>query len=78
MQGEPGRAVLRFVPAVPVDEGRMAEIRSAFAYLDDVGLALSFEPVESIPLTPRGKQRVVVGPGDLPPAGGASATRPSP
>lgn len=78
VQGEPGRAVLRFVPAVPVDEARMAEIRSAFAYLEDVGLSLSFEPVDSIPLTPRGKQRVVVGPGDLPPAGAAPQTRPAP
>ena len=37
VQGEPGRAVLRFVPVVPVDEGRMAEIRSAFAYLEGRG-----------------------------------------
>ncbi len=65
VQGEPGRAVLRFVPADPADGSGLAEIRSAFAYLEALGLALSFEPVDSIPLTPRGKQRVVVRPDEV-------------
>ena len=59
-QQQPGRALLRFVPAVEMTPERLAEIRAAFAYLPAMGLELEFQPVSEIPYTISGKQRVVV------------------
>jgi phenylacetate-CoA ligase len=60
VQHGPGRATLRFMPAVPMNDERLAEIRAAFAYLGPMGLALDFACVDELPLTASGKQRVVL------------------
>jgi len=60
VQKEPGRAVLRFVPARPLTEAAMAEIRQGFEFFEPMGLALEYEAVPEIPHTPRGKSRIVL------------------
>lgn len=60
VQDRPGRATLRFVPAVPLTAERLAEIRAAFAYLGGLGLELDYQPVAEIPPTRSGKQRIVI------------------
>jgi phenylacetate-CoA ligase len=60
VQDEPGRAILRIVPAVELTPNRWEEIREAFAHLPEMGLALEYESLKEIPLTRSGKHRVVV------------------
>ncbi len=68
VQDKPGKATLRFMPAVEINDEGMAAIRNAFAYLPEIGLALEFRQVEEISLTRAGKQRVVVNSEYLPEA----------
>jgi phenylacetate-CoA ligase len=59
VQDKPGEATLLFVPVGKLDEKRLAEIREAFSGLVAMGLKLDFRQVDTIPLTLRGKQRIV-------------------
>jgi len=65
VQDKPGRATLRFVPAVELTPARLAEIQKAFAFLGPLGLQLDYQPVEHIAVTRSGKQRLVVTSEDL-------------
>jgi len=60
VQDRPGRARLLYVPARELTDAQRREIVDAFAFFQDLGLELSFEAVSEIPLTNRGKQRIVV------------------
>ncbi len=60
VQRRPGHATLRYVPAVELTAEQEAEIRSAFAFLAELGLTLDYEAVSEIPLTRSGKQRIVI------------------
>ncbi|MBN1461985.1 MAG: phenylacetate--CoA ligase family protein [Armatimonadetes bacterium] len=60
LQDGPGKATLRFVPAIQMTENRLAQIRLAFAYLAELGLEIDLSPVSDIALSRRGKQRIVV------------------
>ncbi len=60
VQKEPGRACLRFVPARPLTDEAMAQIRQGFEFFEPMGLELEYEQVREIPPTPRGKCRIVL------------------
>jgi phenylacetate-CoA ligase len=60
IQNQPGKAVLRFIPAVEITPERMAEIKAAFAYMKDIGLDCEIKVTDQIPLTRGGKERIVI------------------
>jgi phenylacetate-CoA ligase len=60
VQKEPGRACLRFVPARPLTEKSLAEIRQGFEFFGPMGLELDYEQVSEIPPSGRGKCRIVL------------------
>lgn len=60
LQDKAGEAIFQFVPASELTAAKMQDIKNALHFLEELGLAIRFNPVKEIALTPRGKQRIVI------------------
>lgn len=59
-QNIPGHAILKFVPAVEFTHDTKKEILKGFEGLKTLGLTIELQPVDNIPLTQSGKERIVI------------------